>query len=48
MKKISVKLRKLAVEVLSSPKEKLYVEGDECITSGENYNCHYHFRYHYH
>jgi len=35
MKKISMKLRKLAVEALSNSKEKLYMEGDECITSGE-------------
>jgi len=35
MKKMSMKLRKLAVEVLLNPNEKLYMEGDECITSNE-------------
>lgn len=35
MKKMSMKLRKLAVEVLLNPNEKLHMEGDECITSND-------------
>ena len=35
MKKMSMKLRKLAVEVLLNPNEKLYMEGDECIASSD-------------